>query len=105
MALKQHLPQMELSGLYAPMRALVAQRESSHPYIGLSGKALQMAWTRTGESMLDDLAACCAARAVDQEALDVRQFGPLAQTSLAEATRYPSGTNGGLQGLHSHNGR
>jgi len=86
MALRQHLPQLELSGLYVPMRALVARRESSHPYVGLSGKALQMAWTPTGDSLLDGLAASCNARAVDQETLDVRQYKPLAHVGLAEAS-------------------
>ncbi len=95
MALRQHLPQLELSGLYAPMRALVAERDSSHPYIGLSGKALQTAWTRTGDSLLDALAASCETRAVDQEALDIKLYGPFAQMSLAEAARSspdPSGS-------------
>lgn len=85
MALKQHLPQMELSGLYAPMRVLMAHRESSHPYIGLSGKALQMAWSPTGDSVLDGLAALCEKRAVDQEAVDIEQHKLLAQVSLAQA--------------------
>lgn len=71
MALRQHLPQLELSGLYAPVRAWVTQREFSHPYVWLSGKALQMAWTPIGDRLLDGLAALCNARAVDQETLDV----------------------------------
>lgn len=84
MALKQHLPQMELSGLYAPMRRLVAQPESSHPYTGLSGKALQSPWTATGNQLLDDLASSCEVRAVDQEAVNAKQFADLAPRGLAE---------------------
>lgn len=86
MALRQHLPQLELSGLYAPMRALGARRESSHPYVGLSGKALQAAWIPAGDSLLDGLAAACNDRAVDQETLDVRQYKPLAHVGLTEAS-------------------
>ena len=85
MALKQQLPQLQLSGLYLPMRALVRQRETSHPYVGLSGKALQAAWTPTGDELFDDLARCCEDRAVDQEALDLRNLEHLAQISLKEA--------------------
>lgn len=87
MALKQHLPQLELSALYEPMRALVSQRESSHPYVGMSGKALQAAWMGTGDSLLDDLAASCEVRAVDQEAVNVKQHAQLALMGLAQAAR------------------
>lgn len=64
-ALQQHIPQLELSGLYLPMRAMVDRDESSHPYVMLSGKALQAPWTRTGNDQLDELAAVCDTRAVD----------------------------------------
>lgn len=87
MALKQHLPQLQLSGLYLPMRALVRQRETSHPYVSLSGKALQAAWTRIGDELLDDLAASCEVRAVDQEAVDTRRCAHLVKMSLTEALR------------------
>jgi hypothetical protein len=84
MALRQHLPQLQLSALYMPMKALARQRETSHPYIGLSGKALQSDWTPSGDAWFDDLATCCEDRAVDQEALDVRPLRHLALMSLTE---------------------
>ena len=87
MALKQHLPQLQLSGFYLSMRALVRQQETSHPYVGLSGKALQAAWAPVGDELLDDLAASCELRAVDQEAVDLRRCAHLVKMSLTEAMR------------------
>ncbi|MFN3862378.1 MAG: hypothetical protein ACK4R2_13020 [Roseateles sp.] len=84
-ALRQHIPQLELSGLYLPMRAMVDRDESSHPYIMLSGKAQQAPWTRTGNAQLDELAAACDARAVDQEAVDLGGCKHLASTSFRDA--------------------
>lgn len=84
-ALRQHIPQLELSGLYLPMRAMVDREESSHPYIMLSGKAQQAPWTRTGNAQLDELAAACDARAVDQEAVDLGGCKHLAHTSFKDA--------------------
>lgn len=84
-ALKQKLPSLALSALYAPMRDLVHQRESSHPYVGMSGKALQAPWTPVGDALLDGLAAHCESRAVDQEALDIVQHRALATHSLSDA--------------------
>ncbi|MGN6828573.1 Wadjet anti-phage system protein JetD domain-containing protein [Paucibacter sp. M5-1] len=91
MALRQHLPQLALSALYQPMRAMARRRETSHPYLGLSGKALQAAWTPTGEDVLDQLALECATRAVDQEAVDVAQNLHLAGKGLLESWSARSG--------------
>jgi hypothetical protein len=41
LALRRRLLQLRLSGLYAPMRDMVAHRRSSHPYVELSGKLFQ----------------------------------------------------------------
>jgi hypothetical protein len=85
LALRQHLPQLVLSGLYLPMRTLAGRLESSHPYVGLSGKALQSAWVPTGQGVFDNLALSCEVRAVDQEAIDIKRFASLAHISLPEA--------------------
>ncbi|QZA77480.1 hypothetical protein K4H28_14530 [Deefgea tanakiae] len=84
MALKQQLPQLELSALYLPMRMQVHYRETSHPYVALSGKAAQLPWLPTGDKVFDDLASACSNRAVDQEAVDLKQYGHLAQFSITE---------------------
>lgn len=85
LALKQHIPQLELSGLYLPMRVMAGQRETSHPYTALSGKAQQAPWTRTGNDLFDELAAVCDLRAVDQEALDIGANKHLASLNISEA--------------------
>lgn len=92
LALKQQLPQLELSALYLPMRELVSYRETSHPYVALSGKAAQTSWTPTGDTEFDDLASACATRAVDQEAVDLVQYKHLAQWSFTEAAAGISGS-------------
>ncbi|PZQ31857.1 MAG: hypothetical protein DI562_04645 [Stenotrophomonas acidaminiphila] len=71
LALKQRLPHLSLSALYAPMCALAKEHKTSHPYVAMSGKALQSSWVRTGDELMDELARSCELRAVDQEALDV----------------------------------
>jgi hypothetical protein len=73
LALRRRLPQLRLSALYEPMLCLIAQRRSSHPYVDLSGKLLQVPWTPTGEPLYDHLASSCRTRAVDQEAVVLRQ--------------------------------
>ena len=85
LALRRNLPTLSLSALYAPMCALVNQRETSHPYLDMSGKALQAPWVRTGDELLDKLADCCEDRAVDQEALDISQHRDLAAKALSQA--------------------
>jgi hypothetical protein len=67
------------------MRTLAGRLESSHPYVGLSGKALQSAWVPTGQGVFDNLALSCEVRAVDQEAIDIKRFASLAHISLPEA--------------------
>lgn len=89
MALRRRLPQLRLSALYEPMRKLAADRQTSHPYVGLSGKPFQAAWVNTGEELFDGLAAQCDQRAVDQEAIDLGRFASLAAESLEEATKLP----------------
>jgi hypothetical protein len=84
LALRRHFPHLALSALYAPMVALVGARETSHPYVGISGKALQAPWVRTGDDLMDGLAFFCEARAVDQEALEIGQHEDLAGKSFSE---------------------
>lgn len=82
LALRRSLPNLSLSALYEPMRALASQRETSHPYVGMSGKALQAPWVRTGDYLMDGLATCCEHRAVDQEALDIARYEFLAMQAF-----------------------
>jgi hypothetical protein len=82
LAIRKRLPALTLSALYAPMREMVAVRESSHPYSDMSGKTLQAPWSGTGDELFDGLAAACQDRAVDQEALDLGAFGALAAVKL-----------------------
>lgn len=82
LALRRRLPQLRLSGLYAPMQRLAAERRTSHPYVDLSGKLLQAPWAPTGEVLYDTLAACCRDRAVDQEAVHLRRHVELAGLPL-----------------------
>jgi len=89
LALKKNLPNMGLSALYTPMRALVMERETSHPYVGMSGKALQAPWVRSGNDLIDGLAASCESRAVDQESLDVDKHRHLATQAFCEVGLYP----------------
>ncbi|WP_426683524.1 Wadjet anti-phage system protein JetD domain-containing protein [Xanthomonas translucens pv. undulosa] len=85
LALRKILPMLSLSALYAPMRVLAAERATSHPYVGMSGKALQAPWVQTGDKLIDQLAACCEYRAVDQEALDIAKYRCLAMRKFDEA--------------------
>jgi len=84
MALRRKLPQLKLSGLYAPMYCMVQHRHTSHPYANLSAKAAQLPWVVTGNEQLDQLAASCATRAVDQEAVDIGLHGHLARQDLGD---------------------
>jgi hypothetical protein len=72
LALRSRLPQLTLSALYEPMRSLVASPAHSHPYSIACGKANQLPWQTCGDSTIDALAALCAVRAVDQEAIDLQ---------------------------------
>lgn len=86
LALRQRLPNVSLSALYAPMCALSKDRESSHPYVGMSGKASQAPWVQTGDKLMDELATYCEHRAVDQEALDVARHKHLAAQPFNSTT-------------------
>ena len=48
-ALRSKLPQLILSALYEPMCESVKQRETSHPYVAMAGKAGQAPWAETSD--------------------------------------------------------
>lgn len=75
--LKARLPQLELSALYKPMLSLLNDG-GGHPYVNATGKAGQ---SPLGENEmaslgleLQEMAACCALRGVDQETLSIEQL-------------------------------
>jgi hypothetical protein len=82
LALRRHVPQLQLSALYAPMCDLVLRRETSHPYSVLTGKAQQNPWTPCDDALIDSLAVKCATRAVDQEAVNIDVHRQLAAEPL-----------------------
>lgn len=82
LALRSRFTQLALSALYRPMCDMVDQRESSHPYAAVFGKANQAIWRDVEDVTFNALAAKCAWRAVDQEAVDLLLCGYLARESL-----------------------
>ena len=81
-ALRRRIPQLGLSGFYAPMVDMAQNPATSHPYAVFSASATQVPWSETGDRLLDWLARCCALRAVDQEAVNVHEHRHLAGRGL-----------------------
>ncbi len=71
--LKSRLPQLELSGLYKPMRALIEKSDLHHPYNGSVAKPNQATW-HCPDPRIQELLELCAHRAVDQESLDAEDI-------------------------------
>ncbi len=71
--LKRRLPQLMLSQLYEPMRALLVST-GGHPYTAVTGKSGQMPLPDDAfpdEPRAGELARLCATRGIDQEALSL----------------------------------
>lgn len=67
--LKSCLPQLQLSGLYQPMQAMIENTDLHHPYTSLVAKPNQNIW-HCSEPGVVQLLKACTERALDQEALN-----------------------------------
>lgn len=79
--LKRRLPQLELSALYSPMIAMLANPECSHPYVMAFGKQGQSAIKTvcpSEEEIAGELLKKCSSRGVDQECVSPDDISALA---------------------------
>jgi hypothetical protein len=81
-ALRVKLPQLRLSALYGPMIERAKTAKTCHPYTLASGKQGQLPWAASGQGDLDEIAAICDRRAVDQESLVLAEHRHLATRAL-----------------------